>query len=268
MLHASRTIDTFQLQLSSPPPRTIRSLPSSIHFNQSRLTADVASLSMLSLHSSLVLLAALTSDSAPSVAILLLDLTYSVVLAEHTLAIPSTHSSSSGYLVQLAAASPSQVLLSLSPKQSGSRAAVYAVPLVVPVRSTLAGAMRAASLGACWLAKPVDAAAESSSIGEAGQTMLQKVESALSQKRASDAESAYAAYVKQQGTATPSNELLRRLVVANFQSGKPHAPKIVEDLLERKLVSNTMFSGGLLPALQERKDFVCSLYHLNWRAVF
>ncbi|KZV76037.1 hypothetical protein PENSPDRAFT_646585 [Peniophora sp. CONT] len=255
VLHASRTIDTFQLQLSSPPPRTIRSLPSSIHLNESRLVADNASCSMLSLHSSLVLLAALTSDSAPSVAILLLDLTYSVVLAEHTMSIPSSHSSSSGYLLQLVAASPSQVLLSLSPKQSGSRAAVYAIPVIVPARSTLAGAMRATSLGANWLVQPADNAPESSSIGEAGQTMLKKVESALSQKRVPDAESAYAAYIKPQGATTPSNELLRRLVVANFQSGRPHAPKIVEDLLKRKLVSNSMVDGGLLPALEERKAF-------------
>ncbi|VDB97147.1 unnamed protein product [Peniophora sp. CBMAI 1063] len=252
ILHSSRTITTYQVQLSSPPPRTIRSLPSSIHLDRSSFVSDDTGYSMLSLHSSLGLFAALTSGTSPSIAILMLDLIYSVVLAEHTLAIPS---SSSGYHLQLAAASSSQALLSLSPKQSGSRAAVYAVPLVVPARSTLAGAMRAASIGVGWLAKPADDALDESSIDEAGQTMLKKVESALCQKRVADAEIAYATYVKQQGAAVPSNELLRRLVATNFQAGKPHASKIVEDLLKRKLVSSSMVDGGLLPALRGRKDF-------------
>ena len=98
------------------------------------------------------------------------------------------------------------------------------------------------------------------SIGDAEESLLKKVENALSQKRVVDAESAYAAYVKHQGTTTPTNQFLRRLVAANFQSGKPYAPKIMENLLKRKLVSDSMVEGGLLPALRERKDWVCLLY--------
>lgn len=48
---------------------------------------------------------------------------------------------------------------------------------------------------------------------------------------------------------------------AGLQPGK-YSSKIPTYLLERKLISDSMFEGGVLKALQDRNDWVSSIGHL------
>jgi hypothetical protein len=222
------------------------------------------------MHSSLLLLAAVTSDSM--LAFLLIDLNYSVILAEHIVPIPSALASADIICIQLVQASPSQVLLSLSPTQSSAgRSVILVVPLFVPSRSTLAGAMRCARVGAKWLAADDVPLAGGADLDQHERAMLAKVKGAVAQKKASEADAAYDAWGKfalQQGTR-PEHELTRQLLLAGIQPGKPHPAKMIHDLLQKQLVTNSMVEGGLLPTLLERKDWVrlnrCADPHISLR---
>jgi hypothetical protein len=52
-----------------------------------------------------------------------------------------------------------------------------------------------------------------------------------------------------------------RLLDAVFQPGK-YSPRIPTYLLERKLISDSMYEGGVLKALQDRNDWVSSIRRL------
>ena len=126
-------------------------------------------LSLLSLTDSHVLLAAITRDPTPEIVLLLWDLQYSVLLASHSIAIPSSlsYSKDTGIQLDLVATTSSHALLVLSPSQHPSsssrgkiaettsttspRSSVLVVPLLVPATSTIANAMGRANDGLKWL---------------------------------------------------------------------------------------------------------------------
>ena len=170
-------------------------------------------ISLLSLTDSHVLLAAITRDPTPEIVLLLWDLQYSVLLASHSIPIPSnlSYSKDTGIQLDLAATTSSHALLVLSQHPSSSRgkiadtmtsttttsprSSVLVVPLVVPATSTIANAMGRANDGLKWLAPSSKLLANSSSPDDDGdneagrEKLLHTMRTALEQnngKMASD----------------------------------------------------------------------------------
>jgi hypothetical protein len=160
--------------------------------------------SLLSLGSSHVLLAAISTASTPEIVLLLWDLQYSVLLASHTLPIPSnlSHSKDSNVHLDLIAANSVQALLVLSPTRipdtkshtssAPSRSSVLVVPFAVPATSTIANAMGRAEDGLKWL----DRASSSPQpnppdIGSDREKLLDTMRTAMEQNRPAIANAAF-----------------------------------------------------------------------------
>ena len=131
-------------------------------------------MSLLSLTSSHVLLAALTNTPTPEIALLLWDLRFSVLLASQALPVPSTFLQSKDITIKLSLvrATNSQALLVLSPHivsygevkpKTASRSNVLVVPFLCPPTSTIANAMGQASAGVRWVEQANALASSSSS---------------------------------------------------------------------------------------------------------
>lgn len=119
-------------------------------------------ISLLSLGSSHVLLAAVSKSPTAEIVLLLWDLQYSVLLASNTLPIPSSLAQSKDVTIKLTLiqTSSSQAILLLSPSSSShsrksqtsaSRSSVLVVPFTVPAISTIANAMGRGFVGAKWI---------------------------------------------------------------------------------------------------------------------
>ena len=180
--------------------------------------------SILSLGSSHVLIAAVSSGASPELTLLLWDLQYGVLLTSHTFAIPSTlpRNREQGIEITLAGGSPknSQVILILSPPQlrasteanlpSGkSTSSVLVVPITVPPTSTLANAMGRATAGAKWIAPSTltsgTAPTQSSSptlpdVDPTQAKLLKNLSMAFSQNRIAVAEEAFFKWVTNEET--------------------------------------------------------------------
>ncbi|TFY66636.1 hypothetical protein EVG20_g4452 [Dentipellis fragilis] len=240
-------------------------------------------ISLLSLGSSFVLFSAITSQS-PELVLLLWDLQYSVVLASHSLPIPSTLAhSKEGVTMELVLGSSSQALLSLSPKtpkpSSQSRSSVLAVPINVPERSTIAQAMGRAADTAKWTTQPsTSSAADLEKVGLDGsrRNLLQKVRAAIEQDRPEAADTLFLEWAQRETAARAkiakqpsqtqaiehgpefSREFVRRLLDAVLQPSLPaasYSPKTIEYLLKHRAVSWTMLDVSLFTLLQARKDW-------------
>jgi hypothetical protein len=119
---------------------------------------------LLSLGSSLVLLATMTGTPSSEISILLWDMRYGVVIASHTIPIPSALASSIklGINMSLLLADAGQVLLTLCPanvsqtasstSESAYRSMVYIIPIDPNLKSTIAGAIGKTPATSEWLA--------------------------------------------------------------------------------------------------------------------
>ncbi|KAJ7491244.1 hypothetical protein FB451DRAFT_1514944 [Mycena latifolia] len=229
--------------------------------------------SVVALNTSLVLLAAITS-SPRNIVLLLWDLQYSVLLASHILAIPSTlsHLSKLSITLRLVAAASPQALLVLSPptadapSKSATRSSILVVPLSVPEMSTIGNAMGRALAGAQWIVQP----SANDTLGPARGKVLTAVQAAMSGSEPQEAEKAFFDWEKSE---RPSGEedsgsehqvalghsFVRDLLVAVLQPAKPsstpYSSALVRYLLERRVVSASMVEGGLLAALKLREDW-------------
>ncbi|KAJ7118777.1 hypothetical protein C8R44DRAFT_853923 [Mycena epipterygia] len=232
--------------------------------------------SIIALNTSLVLLAAITSSSTRSIVLLLWDLQYSVLLASHILAIPSTlsHLPKLSMTLRLMVAASPQALLTLSPpaveaqSKSAARSSILVVPLTVPEMSTIANAMGRATAGAHWLVQP----SVNDTLGPSRGKVLTAVQNALSNNEPEAAEKAFFDWEKSEGQpgdddnssgerqVALGHSFVRDLLVAVLQPAKPpsstpYSPAIVRFLLERRVVSASMIEGGLLAALKLRGDW-------------
>lgn len=121
-------------------------------------------ISLLSLGSTFVLLAGLTRSPTREIVFLIWDLQYSVLLASHSIPIPSTSAQADkgGLALELVAGSTNLAMLIITstthpikrtaPDASSSlRSTVLVVPFTVPAASTIAGAMGRASHSVKWL---------------------------------------------------------------------------------------------------------------------
>ncbi|KAJ7168244.1 hypothetical protein C8R43DRAFT_144266 [Mycena crocata] len=242
----------------------------SLSFIGKTATSLSGEVSVVALNTSLVLLAAVTS-SARSIALLLWDLQYSVLLASHSVTIPATlsHLPKLSITLQLMAASSPQVLLVLSPPISetqdnaATRSSILVVPLTVPEMSTIGNAMGRAPAGAQWLVQP----SASDSLGPARSKVLAAVQNALSND---EPEVAKTAFFDWELSERPSGEVVdggerqvvlghsfvRDLLAAVLRPRQAsYSPEIVKFLLERGVVSAGMVEGGLLAALKLRDDW-------------
>lgn len=119
---------------------------------------------LLSLGSSLVLLATMTGTPSSEISILLWDMRYGVVIASHTIPVPSALAPSIklGINMSLLLADAGQVLLTLCPanvsrtspstSESAYRSMVYIIPIDPNLKSTIAGAIGKNPATSEWLA--------------------------------------------------------------------------------------------------------------------
>ncbi|CAL1700237.1 unnamed protein product [Somion occarium] len=253
---------------------------SSLHFNE---------IAILSLTASHVLLAGVTFGAAPEIILLLLDMQYSVVLASHTLNIPSSVSRSKkqGMQIRLVGGrrDHDQALLLLSPDissamangasdaatlDSSARSSIFVVPIAVPKISTIANAMGRASLTAKWLGQTdsqVDAPA--GDLDSSQNKLLNVMRTAMEQKRVDAADRAFFQWVTEHDASTAqkpsylSHRFVQQILEIVFRQPKgsnatsdiPYSPKVVRTLLEKKAVTSGMLERGLLSALRPRHDW-------------
>ncbi|KAJ6606417.1 hypothetical protein DFH09DRAFT_8080 [Mycena vulgaris] len=253
---------------SAAQPLRLKSLSFTGNSSEASLGGEV---SVVALNTSLVLLAAITS-SPRNIVLLVWDLQYSVLLASHILAIPSTLShllKLSMTLRPVTTTSP-QALLVLSPPtaetqtKSATRSSILVVPLAVPAMSTIGNAMGRAQAGAPWLVQP----SANDTLGPARAKVLLEVQIGMTTDAPQDAEKAFFDWEKSErpsaendsGTEVPlGHSFVRDLLVAVLQPGKPgstpYSSAIVRYLLKRRVVSASMIDGGLLAALKLRGDW-------------
>lgn len=181
-------------------------------------------ISLLALHSTFVLVAGVTKAPSREIVLLLWDLQYSVVLATHTIPIPSTLSQSDkkGLTLELVAAGATQAILVLTPTiqhvkstgpeaSSSLRSTVLVVPFTVPAASTIANAMGLASHSKKWLLRAESSLSTSSDINPTQLALLQSMRTMINQNRPEGASTAFFEWSKDAAT------LLEGQQVGNFK---------------------------------------------------
>ncbi|KAF7353680.1 hypothetical protein MVEN_01052900 [Mycena venus] len=237
---------------------------------------SVGEISLVALNTSLVLLAAITSSPTRNIVLLVWDLQYSVLLASHVLAIPSTlsHLPKLSMTLRLVAAASQQALLILSPPaadtqtksaSSSTRSSILVVPLTVPKISTIGNAMGRALAGAPWLVQP----GADDTLGPARAKVVATVQSAMASNEPATAERAFFDWEKsererlsssgeEEAQVTLGHAFARDLLVAILQPTKQssaYSSVLVRTLLQRRAISAGMVEGGLLTTFKLRGDW-------------
>lgn len=251
--------------------------------------------SLISLGSSHVLLAGITAGSIREIVLLLWDIQYSVLLASHTLPIPSTISQSKDVAIRLQLSlAKSHALLSLSPYLASTtrksllgpstlRSSVLGIPFTVPAASTIANAMGRGASGDRWLKRP--SLDDGTELGEARFQALESMRSAMEKGQLKAANDAFFGWIDKQKAcgeivdnevhlsppsvfATSqtthllyqalSYQFVQRVLFAVLQPSKLHSSEVVQYLLQSGSISSNMVEGGLLAALRSKADWVGS----------
>lgn len=199
---------SFQLHLHST---NISISPVGEPLHISSLSPIPCETSLIPLNTSHVLLAGLTNFSSPEtkreLIILLWDLQYSVLLASHTLPVPSSLSQCKEINLELVEASQSQTLLVISPSASPSlhakspnskakvslsdspsttTSSILVIPYTVPSTSTIANAMGRGGSASKWLVSPPSSSTKTSAATpqeKQKQKLLQTMRTAMEQNR-------------------------------------------------------------------------------------
>ncbi|KAF8489106.1 hypothetical protein JB92DRAFT_3014323 [Gautieria morchelliformis] len=167
--------------------------------------------SVISVGSSFVLLAGISSDDPAELVLLLWDIQYSVVLATQRFPLPSTVGCSpkSPLILELVPVSRSQALLVLSPtiittstrtaSAMASRSTVLVAPLTIPPASTISLSMGKACDTRRWLRNLHTSTQTMVSDEDGGRhRVMQSVRQALEQGRPDAAEAAFFSWVEQE----------------------------------------------------------------------
>ncbi|TEB23786.1 hypothetical protein FA13DRAFT_1797815 [Coprinellus micaceus] len=227
-------------------------------FKLANLSPETVSITALT--SSHVLLAALPPGASPSVAhIQIWDLQYSVLLSSHSLPLPSAFSSSLPGLKLIPARG--QAILSLSTPNGVS--SLFVIPYSTPPQSTLAVAISKGASTKPWIQSdtPEQRKSESKSKAEVErERVVASIKSAMASGKVSVAEGAFGAWLKETEESLMDYNFVKELLEVVLPSvGKntpPHAPQIVQTLLDRRgIVSSAMVDGGLLKRLRERSEW-------------
>ncbi|KAL6309768.1 hypothetical protein BKA93DRAFT_850203 [Sparassis latifolia] len=250
-------------------------------------------ISLAALNSSHVLLAGISATGAPELVLLLWDLQYSVLIASHTFALPSTlvRTKRRGISIDLVASEsqgPAQALLVLSPERnalgqgfSGRSACstVLVVPFSVPVTSTIANALGRASAGAAWvISKRERGKLLTKSVDPAQGGAVVAMNTASNQQRTKGVEEAFFAWVREEeaqlaqvqaqtreeeGKPPLGHLFVTRVLEFVFRHLEGYVPRVLRYLLERGAVSSVMVAGGLFPALNARQDWQSAMLALR-----
>ncbi|KAJ4472786.1 hypothetical protein C8J55DRAFT_140911 [Lentinula edodes] len=244
------------------------------------ISSDSAEASTLALGSSHVLLAGLTgSTSNREVVLLFWDLSFSVLLASRTLPLPPYITNEKVSITLVGALSSSNVLLLVSPTsvisgrrqsqgQSSSSSSVWVVPVTVPPSSSIANAIGRAAAATPWLAV---SDAQGDSYDARRTNLVNEMRSAMDRNQPENANTAFFEWEKQAVLENSQDKLpeMPTLYGYNFtkeilnivlQPSKPtkktlYSSKIVQHLLEKKVVSAGMVEADLLGMLRSHNDW-------------
>ncbi|KAJ3806808.1 hypothetical protein F5876DRAFT_80319 [Lentinula aff. lateritia] len=245
----------------------------SLSFISSSKSAEAT---ILALGSSHVLLAGLTgSTSNREVVLLFWDLSFSVLLASRTLPLPPYTTNEKVSITLVGALSSSNVLLLISPTsvisgrrqsqgQSSFSSTVWAVPVTVPPSSSIANAIGRAAAATPWLA--VSDAQDD--LHDAGRTKLvNEMRSAMDRNQPENAKNAFFEWEKQTVSENSQDKprdtptlygynFTKEILNIILQPTKTLYPsKIVQHLLEKKVVSAGMVEADLLGVLRSHNDW-------------
>ncbi|KAG1905904.1 uncharacterized protein F5891DRAFT_1274949 [Suillus fuscotomentosus] len=253
---------------------------------------------LLSLGSSLVLLAAMTATPSSEISILLWDMRYGVVIASHAIPIPSTIAPSikQGIDMNLLLADAGQVLLTLCPanisrtasstSESPYRSIVYIIPLDPNLKSTIAGAIGKTHATSEWLVP--NPKAETLADNDPRSKLLVDMSNHLQRNEPHKADEAFFRWAKAHTSAggSPSSnalsistpdgaalealygygfvkELLALFFAKEYTDKPQYSPRVMRHLIESRVVSAGMVDGRLLTALKQYGDWESIMLSFN-----
>ena len=190
-------------------------------------------LSIVSLGTSLVLLAALVEDTQ-DISLQIWDLSYSVLLSAQSMPIPSALTLA--YL-RLTVADEGQILLTVSPAHCNpdkrgnfKRSSIHVVSVDTRLKSTLASALGKTAQTAQWLV-PNDQ--ETSEEGDSAK-IISEVRTLLRKKKAQNAEQAFLKWVNSQSVSAPSFAMSLLLTAETVKRGCSWT-RICQESLQRRV---------------------------------
>ncbi|PPQ63334.1 hypothetical protein CVT24_006707, partial [Panaeolus cyanescens] len=272
-------------KIPSSPETPLSPLTKTLHLSGFKFADTKTSISILSLSSTHVLLAGLSSDSS-EIHLQIWDLQFSVILANSSLSLPSALTSVPLQL-QLVAGSQAHnttqtqisgqaiLLISSSPKESSSKSTslLYVTPYSVPASSTIAAAMGRGAQTKKWLS---EAKKEQN---QAHSNLLSVVKTAVQGGRAHAASAAFMKWAQADEVLFFTWHILLKLITSSVQqtpsldynlvkelveivlllptNSQGYASDIVHYLIEKKVVCSAMISAPntLLGSLRSRSDW-------------
>ncbi|KAG2041673.1 hypothetical protein BDR03DRAFT_945379 [Suillus americanus] len=253
---------------------------------------------LLSLGSSLVLLATVTGTPSSEISILLWDMRYGVVIASHAIPMPSALAPSIklGINMSLLLADAGQVLLMLCPanvsrtapsaSESPYRSIVYIIPLDPNLKSTIAGAIGKTPATSEWLAP--NPKAETLADNDPRSRLLIDMANHLQHNEPYKADEAFFSWIKEHTSASGSSssnalsistpdgaasealygygfvkELLALFFVKEYTDKPQYSPRVTRHLIESRVVSAGMVEGRLLTALKQHGDWESIMLSFN-----
>ena len=236
-------------------------------------------ISILSLGSSFVLLAGITKAPTHELVIHIWDLQYSVLLASHSMPMPSSLSPSEkrGLRLELISGSTTQAVLGITPAMSSKkgkgtdtslRSTILIIPFSVPPTSTIANAMGCASNNSHWISQDTASAAIFSELDDTQETLVGSMRTMVEQNRPEAASVTFFEWADasrgQQGTSNGRSVgilsgscLLRTLILLSLQNDVPLGHQFVKEVLQIVLqpskTGNIPYSSKVLQFLLEKR---------------
>lgn len=251
-------------------------------------------LTLLPLTSSHVLLAGVSS-STTEIHTHIWDLQYSVILASHVLPIPSSFTSSpvsitlissafatskakgkdsfthSQAVIVISNSSPSATKASNGKNKNKTKtgrsstsvpSALFVVPYVVPIISTIGNAIGKASASATWIALP-ESSDNASGLDHGRRRVLQAMRTEMEGNRPQAANEAFFNWEKGQpglDKGPYGYDFVKQVLHVVLQPVKNpasvmYSSMVVRRLIDHKVVSNDMVEGGLVRLLKAKNDW-------------
>lgn len=299
-INESHTLAAYQLEVNNPTVSVtqIGKTLALAQISRSNAHSFGRGMCLLSLGSSLVLLATMTGAPSSEISILLWDMRYGVVLASHSIPISSALAPSIklGINMDLLLADAGQVLLTLCPanvsrtapstSESPYRSTVYIIPLDPGLKSTIAGAIGKTSATSEWLAP--NSKAETLVDNDSRSKLLADMANHLRHNEPHKADEAFFRWVKENTSASgPSSsnvlsiskpdgtsealyghgfvkELLGLFFAKEYAGNPQYSPRVTRHLVENRVVSAGMVEEGrLLTALKQHGDWESIMLAFN-----
>ncbi|KAF8897865.1 hypothetical protein BD779DRAFT_1465949 [Infundibulicybe gibba] len=267
---------TFQISSKNHEPITISAMSEPIHLHGfSFIPTSPDYVSLLALNSSHVFLCGLVKSSTSEIILQIWDLQYSVLLASHTLSIPSTLSQSKDIAIKikLVPGSMSQAIIVLSPtgpKSTSMHTSVLVVPINIPSTSTIANAIGKASASAKWISTRTG---NTDTHSTTQSNLLEAMRAAMVENHPQAANAAFFEWIQNEGVGNSldgDDKNVNKLVDLDYmliqtildiviQPSKVgnvvYLPDVVRFMLEHRMISGNMLNGGVFTALRLRNDW-------------